>query len=58
MSVHPCENGLSDHVAQILVLENLKVPLQKYIHTRKIRTSDDKSKANFQGGSMGFSLQF
>jgi hypothetical protein len=48
ISVHPRENCLSDHVARILVLENLKAPLKKYTHTRKIRTFDDKSIANFQ----------
>jgi hypothetical protein len=48
VSVHRWENGLSDHAAQILVLENSKVPFQKYTHTRKIRTFDDKSIAIFQ----------
>jgi exonuclease III len=48
ISVYPFENGLSDHVAQILTLRNIKVPLQKYTYTRKTRLMDDKSIANFQ----------
>ena len=48
ISVYPFENGLSDHVAQILTLGNIKVPLQKYTYTRKTRLVDDKSIANFQ----------
>jgi hypothetical protein len=48
ISVHPFEDGISDHVAQILILENIKVPLQNYIYTKKTRTIDDKSIANFQ----------
>jgi exonuclease III len=48
ISVYPFENGLSDHVAQILTLGNIKVPLQTYTHTKKIRLIDDKSIANFQ----------
>jgi hypothetical protein len=48
----------SKNVAQILVWDNLKVPLQKYTHTRKIRTFDDNSQLSviFEGGSMGLSL--
>jgi len=30
LPVHPFDSGLSDHVAQILTLRNIKVPLQKY----------------------------
>jgi hypothetical protein len=48
ISVHPFENGLSDHVAQILTLGNIKIPYQKYTYTRKTRLVDDKSIANFQ----------
>jgi hypothetical protein len=48
ISVYPYENGLSDHVAQILTLGNIKGPLQKYTHTKKTRLIDDKSTANFQ----------
>jgi len=48
LSVHPFDSGLSDHVAQILTLRNLTVPLQKYIHTIKTRIMDDTSIANFQ----------
>ena len=48
LSVHPFDSSLSDHVAQILTLRNITVPLQKYIHTSKTRIMDDKSIANFQ----------
>jgi len=48
LSVHPFDSSLSDHVAQILTLRNITVPLQKCMHTSKTRIMDDKSIANFQ----------
>lgn len=48
ISVHPFENGLSDHVAQILILGNIEVPLQKHKSTRKTRRIDKDSIDNFQ----------
>jgi len=48
LSVHSFDSGLSDHVAQILTLKNITVPLQKYTHTSKTRIMDDKSIANFK----------
>ena len=48
LSVHSFDSSLSDHVAQILTLKNITVPLQKYTHTSKTRIMDDKSIANFQ----------
>jgi len=48
LSVHPFDSGLSDHVAQILTLEKIIVPLQKYKHTSKTRIMDGKSIAKFQ----------
>jgi hypothetical protein len=42
------ENGLSDHDAQILILGNIKIPLQKPTHKNKIRAIDDQTIAKFQ----------
>jgi len=46
--VQPFENGLSDHVAQILTLGNIKTPSPKYKYTRRTRLIDDETIANFQ----------
>ena len=48
LSVYPFDSGLSDHVAQILTLEKIIFPLQKYTHTNATRIMYDKSIANFQ----------
>jgi hypothetical protein len=37
ISFYPIENGLSDHVAQILIVEKIKIPLQNHTYTRKTR---------------------
>jgi hypothetical protein len=39
---------LSDHHAQVLILENIKIPLQKPAHKNKIRVTDDQTLATFQ----------
>jgi hypothetical protein len=46
--LYPLENGLSNHNAQILILENIKIPLQKPAHKNKIRVTDDQTIAKFQ----------
>lgn len=48
ISVHPFENGLSDHVAQFLILGNIEVPLQKHKSTKKTRRTDKDSIDKFQ----------
>ena len=48
ISVHPFDNGLSDHIAQILTLDNIRVSPSKYTYTKKTRLIDDNSIANFQ----------
>ena len=35
-SIHSFDSGLSEHVAQILTLKNITVPIQKYTHTVKL----------------------
>jgi hypothetical protein len=47
-SVYPFENGLSDHVAQILIVKKIKIPLQNYTYMGKTRIIYAESIANFQ----------
>jgi hypothetical protein len=48
ISVFPLENGLSDHDAQILVVENMKPSLQKPAHKSKTWIVVGKTIAKFQ----------
>jgi hypothetical protein len=48
ISVYPLENGLSDHDAQILVVENVELPPQKPAHKNKTWTVDVQIVAKFQ----------
>lgn len=48
VTVHALDNGLSDHIAQILTLVNMKVPISKQTYTRKARVMDAESRSNFQ----------
>jgi hypothetical protein len=48
MSVYPLEKGLSDHDAQILVAENMKLPLQTPAHKNKTWTADEQTIPKFQ----------
>ena len=48
ITVHALDNGLSDHIAQILTLVNMKVPISKQTYTRKARVMDGESRSNFQ----------
>jgi hypothetical protein len=48
ISVYPKENGLSDHHAQLLILENIKIPFQKPAHKNKIWISDNQTIGKFQ----------
>jgi hypothetical protein len=46
--VYALENGLSDHDAQILVVENMKLPLQKPAHKNETWTVDEQTITKFQ----------
>jgi hypothetical protein len=46
--VYALENGLSDHSAQILVVENMKLPLQKPAHKNETRIVDEQTITKFQ----------
>jgi len=48
ITVDAFDNGLSDHIAQILTLVNMKVPTSKQTYTRKTRVMDVESINNFQ----------
>jgi hypothetical protein len=48
ISVHPLENGLSDHDEQVLILKNIKIPFQKPAHKNKICIKHDQTTAKFQ----------
>jgi len=48
VTVNALDNGLSDHIAQILTLLNMKVPISKQTYTRKTRVMDVESRNNFQ----------
>ena len=48
ITVNALDNGLSDHIAQILTLVNMKAPISKHIYTRKTRVVDVESRNNFQ----------
>jgi hypothetical protein len=47
-SVYPMEIGLSDHNAQILILNKLKIPLQKINPKIKIRLINPETISKFQ----------
>jgi hypothetical protein len=47
-SVYPMENGLSDHNAQIFILNKLQIPLRKINPKRKIRLINPETTAKFQ----------
>ena len=46
--VYLIENGISDQDAQILIMENIKIPLQKPAHKNKIWVIDNQTIAKFQ----------
>ena len=48
ITVNAFDNGLSDHIAQILTLVNMKVPISKQTYMRKTRVMDIESRNNFQ----------
>ena len=48
ITVNALDNRLSDHIAQILTLVNMKVPISKQTYTRKTRVMDIESRNNFQ----------
>jgi hypothetical protein len=48
ISVHPFDSGLSDHIAQILTMGNIRIPPSKYKKKKKNRLMDDNSIANFR----------
>jgi len=48
ISVDPFDSGLSDHIAQILTLGDIRVPPSKCTYTKKTRQMDENSIANFQ----------
>ena len=48
ISVIAIDNGLSDHIAQILTLVNMKVPISKQTYTRKTRVMDVETRNNSQ----------
>jgi hypothetical protein len=47
-SVYPMKNGLSDHDAQILILNKLQIPFKKIISRNKIRLINVETFSKFQ----------
>jgi CDP-glycerol glycerophosphotransferase (TagB/SpsB family) len=48
IAAYPFKNGLSDHDAQIIILDNLSIFLHKMTPIKKVRLMSDQTQNNIQ----------